>query len=198
MVMTLGVRSAVVLCAVWALAGCAKGYEGPEVFETGLSAGAGSGSSGTTGGGSGSGTSGTSGGAGMNGSAGEAAPSGEPCAMGASESCSCSSGGMGTRICRYDASSPTGGYFSECQQCTMPSTGGSGGSAGDGDVGSAGSRAGSGGSGGSAGRGGSGGSSGGAGTSGGSAGSSGGSAGMGGSEQPWCVFVPVPLPGLCR
>jgi hypothetical protein len=89
---------------------------------------------------------------------------GEPCQMGESAACTCSSTGTeGTKVCRYDDKSPTMGSFSECQSCAPPEMapdpgdvdtagrGGAGGAGGGGSGGMSGSsgRGGSGGSGGS-------------------------------------------------
>jgi hypothetical protein len=114
---------------------------------------------------------------------------GEPCERGETEECMCEGDqGMGIRSCRKDDLSPTMGSFSECESC-VPDEEPAGGAGGNGSSGS-----------GSAGRGGAGGSAGRAGSSSGSAGSSSGSAGRSGSgnnDPGWCLFVPVPLPGVC-
>jgi hypothetical protein len=144
------------------------------------------------------------------GSAGSPPPStepytGDPCMMGQSEACTCEAGGMGTRVCRFDVRSPTQGTFGECGSCMEPPTGGTAGMSGTGGSGTGGSA--SSGTGGS-GTGGSG--TGGSGTGGSSAGTGGSSSGTGGSSgstppppassggRPgWCIFVPVPIPGIC-
>jgi hypothetical protein len=44
-----------------------------------------------------------------------------PCAMGDTADCSCETpGSMGTKYCMFDATSPTKGSFSECQDCVDP------------------------------------------------------------------------------
>ena len=45
---------------------------------------------------------------------------GQPCMMGETAACSCSSGGEGTKVCRFDMRSPTKGTFSECMACVTP------------------------------------------------------------------------------
>lgn len=131
-------------------------------------------------------------GAGDDGAAGAAAPvfDGEACSQGHEEACTCDDGGTGTRRCIYDPSSPLDGRLSDCERCVAPmdDTMMDGADAPDSD-----------GSGGSAGSGGSGsGSSGGSGSSSGSGSSTPPPAPSGsGGSQPWCIFVPIPLPGLC-
>jgi hypothetical protein len=177
------------MCVLCALAGCAQGFDQPE---PGMAAPGGD----PVPGGGAAGMAGSSSMAG-----GGAAFVGEACAMGARERCTCDDGGEGTRVCQFDRSSPTQGSFSACAACmtgpasgqagTGGSTAGSGGAAGRGGTGGASGTAGA--SGGSAaGRGGSSGT-GGSGTSGGS-----GTGGSGGRDAAWCVFVPIPLPGLCN
>lgn len=139
--------------AMCALAGCAQGFDPPEASGPALS----DNEAGTNGGGS---TTAGAPGAGMGAGSGAGAMfTGDPCMMGQSESCACADGGEGSRVCRYDRSSPTQGSFSECMACASNAAG-SGGDAGSGaGSGSAGTsgagRSGSGG--GSAGAGGSGG-----------------------------------------
>jgi hypothetical protein len=201
--------------AVCLFAGCAQGFQpkealGPALSDDGMDMN-GASSAGT------SAAPSAGNGSGSNSGAAGALPGGEPCMMGESESCACDTGGEGTRICRYDRSSPTEGSFSECMSCAQPMAGsgddadaeaGSGASGSSGS-GSSGGRGGSGGSG-ASGRGGAGGG-GGTGTAGSSGSSGGGGSGSGGSsggagsggssggrDQAWCLFVPVPLPGLCK
>jgi hypothetical protein len=75
----------------------------------------------------GAGSGGASGEGGSGGAASEAGAGmpplmfmGEACERGASEACLCPDGGMGTRSCRADTASPTGGAFGECSRCTLP------------------------------------------------------------------------------
>ena len=183
------------------LIGCAQGYDGPLDDEPPLAGGfaAGIGSTGAGRGGApsqaGTTPAGRSGGAGT-------LYTGEPCERGETEECMCGGGqGTGIRTCRKDDLSPTMGTFSPCEACVP----GEEDPAGMGGGGSGSGRSGSG----AAGRGGAGGSSSGAAGTGsssagrsgssGSAGRSSGSSGSsGGSNDPaWCVFVPVPLPGVC-
>lgn len=169
--------------------GCAQGYEVAEVPDPRQS----SPLPNEGGGNANAGMRAMSGGSGP--SSGTGTPSvfqGEACMRGETQPCDCEGDmGEGIRSCRRDPDSPTEGTFSECEQCVpdeepMAGSGGAGGAGGRGGSGASGSggRAGSSG-GGTAGR-----------SSGGSAGTSGGS--TGGSSQPWCIFVPIPIPGLCR
>lgn len=163
------------------LGGCAQGFEGPQAFGfdlpgSGSSQGGGQKPGNSAGGGGSTPIGGAAGGmAGMN----AGGYDGDPCLRGEIEACACAGGGMGTRSCAFDASSPTEGSFGECGHCS--GGGGAGGNGGAGGMGGAGS--------GAAGSGGSG-----------AAGSGGGSAPpppSSGSKPGWCVFVPVPLPGVC-
>jgi hypothetical protein len=148
------------------LLSCAEGFGSGDNLALGLVNNAG-----VSGGGSG-GRGGQSMSGGTGGAAG-GAYTGMPCTQGDAPDCDCPTGGMGTRICRYDAMSPTMGTFAECTGCVA--SGGAGGNSGDAASGSGG--------GGSGGRSGSGGSGSGGSGSGGSGGSgSGGSSGAGGSS----------------
>ena len=188
-----------ILCVL--LGACAQGFEGPQAFgfdtpgadHGGGQIGGGAGQAGDDGPAAGSSA------AGM-GAAGMGAFDGEPCLRGETEACECDNGGTGSRTCAFDAESPTEGSFSECGRCS----GGAAGSGGSGSSGAGGSGASGSGASGSGGRGGSG-SSGasGSGSSGSGSSGSGGSAApppppSSGSEPGWCLFVPVPLPGVCK
>lgn len=103
---------------------CAEGFAHP----TGVSAPLMSEAAGAGGGGEG----GSGGADGEAGAAGMAPPmfTGEACERGASEACLCPEGGMGTRACKADTASPTGGAFGECARCALPEQpAGSGGAA---------------------------------------------------------------------
>jgi hypothetical protein len=129
---------------------------------------------------------------------------GDSCMAGETEPCMCPGNmGKGTRVCRHDADSPTEGTFSECEQCVpdqQPMAGKSSGGTGSssGGRGGSSSSSGSAGSSSSSGSAGSSSSSGSAGRTSGSGGSSGGSSSGGGGDPGWCLFVPIPLPGLCK
>jgi hypothetical protein len=157
------------------LLSCAEGFgSGEKLVVPILNGGASGGGSGGSAGQNMSGAGGTGGSGGAGG-----AYTGMPCTQGDAPECECPTGGSGTRICRFDANSPTMGTFAECTGCVAPSggSGGTGGSSGDAASGSGGTggRSGSGGGGGSGGAG-----------SGGSSGAGGGSSGTGGSSSGGC------------
>jgi hypothetical protein len=106
------VRAGLGVLALVLVAACAEGFGLPgSVSAPLMSEDAGSGASGEGG----------SGGAGEAGAAGTAPPMfmGEACERGASEPCLCPDGGMGTRSCKADTASPTGGAFGECTRCAL-------------------------------------------------------------------------------
>jgi hypothetical protein len=104
------------MLATWlaALLGCAEGMPGPGASASG-SLMADPPVSGTAAPSGGTGT------AGAGGAAGRAEPppafTGEPCNMGDMQDCTCAEGGEGTKVCRFDADSPTMGAFGPCGSC---------------------------------------------------------------------------------
>lgn len=128
------------------------------------------------------------------GAAGMAAPvfEGEACMQGDEQECTCDEGGVGVRRCVFDRNSPLGGSFSECERCMVPMDetsmdDGTGSDSSDDSPDSDDSSD--------------------SGDSSESGDSSGGSSSApppppsggntGGGDAFWCIFVPVPLPGLC-
>src|SRR5262245_50143847 len=92
------------LLAVFLLS-CAEGFGSGDNISIGLNnggaAGSGSGGTGATSGGTGGMSGGTGGGSG-------GTYTGMPCTQGDKVDCTCATGGMGTQMCTYDASSPSG------------------------------------------------------------------------------------------
>jgi hypothetical protein len=111
------------------IAGCAQGasdMSNADALRLPDSTVAGSGGTGAAGGASGAGGLGGGGGTGgTGGTAGTPMFDGDPCAQGQTEACVCEgSAAMGERMCVADASSPTGGAFSECRNCPPAPDGG--------------------------------------------------------------------------
>jgi PPE-repeat protein len=114
----LGYARALVMGVFWIALGfgCAEGLPGPEGMVAGFIGAP------PTGGTAAPGTAGSPGGAGMG--SGYVPPpvfSGEACNQGDSEPCTCEDGvSAGTKVCRFERTSPTMGAYSMCEGCEAP------------------------------------------------------------------------------